>query len=265
MPFNRVIESLDIIQQLSDLPNEDDNLTADELKAKFDKGVNILKEYVFSFIDELEGPASADNIGYNGAHKTIGEALKALESAGVGTIPPDNTITTEKLQMGSVTEPKLAEELANKINATKVKFGTIIPTYTGDTTTDNGASGYVTVNKSQEHNIGFVPSAVLLFKCGQMNSSSIPLTSSVSSLRLLGLGIGQKIARDSSSFYRDEYTQYGGIAMINSPCMCNGVEVFKIDGDKIITNLYTYRNTDNNDADIYTIGTTETLYYLAIA
>lgn len=265
MPFNRTIESLDIIQQLSDLPNEDDNLTADELKARFDKGVNILKEYVFSFIDELEGPASADNIGYNGAHETIGEALKALESAGVGTIPPDDTITTAKLQDESVTEIKLALELANKINATKVKFGSITPTYTGDTTIDNGASGYVTVDKWQEHDIGFEPSAVVLFKCGQMNTNGIPLYSSTD-IYLLGLSIGEDIYKNPSSYSRHEYKQYGGVAMKDKSCKCNNKhEVFKIDGNKIITHQYTYRNTDSNDTDQYMIGTTDTLYYLAIA
>lgn len=265
MSFNRVIESLNIIQNLSDLPNEDDNLTADELKARFDKGVNILKDYVFSFIDELEGPTSADNIGYNGAHKTIGEALKALESAGVGTIPPDNTISTEKLQMGAVTEEKLAETLTNKINATKVKFGTIKPTYTGDTTTDNGASGYVTVDKWQEHDIGFEPSAVLLFKCGEMNNTSIPLSSSSRSIDLLGLGIGQVITTASSSVDRDDFVQYGGVAMKEQPCKCGAYEVFKIDGQKIKTHQFKYYNADNSSVDRYEIGTTDTLYYLAIA
>ena len=266
MSFNRVIESLNIIQNLSDLPNEDDNLTADELKARFDKGVNILKDYVFSFIDELEGPTSADNIGYNGAHKTIGEALKALESAGVGTIPPDNTISTEKLQMGAVTEEKLAETLANKINATKVKFGTIKPTYTGDTTTDNGASGYVTVDKWQEHDIGFEPSTVLLFKCGEMNDYPIPSSSSAVSMDLLGLAIGRVLERDTSSVYRKDFKQYGGIAMRDNPCMCNNLyEVFKIDGKKIRTHQYNYSNTDNSSTNRYEIGTTDTLYYLAIA
>lgn len=265
MSFNRVIESLNIIQNLSDLPNEDDNLTADELKARFDKGVNILKDYVFSFIDELEGPTSADNIGYNGAHKTIGEALKALESAGVGTIPPDNTISTDKLQMGAVTEVKLAEALVNKINATKVKFGTITPTYTGDTTVDNGASGYVTVDKWQEHDIGFEPSAVLLFKCGEMNSISIPLSSSARSINLLGLGIGQVITTASSSVDREDFVQYGGVAMKDQPCKCNSYEVFKIEGAKIKTHQFRYYNTDNSSVDRYEIGTTDTLYYLAIA
>ena len=265
MSFNRVIESLDIIQQLSDLPNEDDNLTADELKARFDKGVNILKEYVFSFIDELEGPSSANNIGYNGAHPNVGEALKALESAGVGTIPPDNTITTEKLQLGAVTELNLANELANKINATKVKFGTIKPTYTGDTTTDNGASGYVTVDKWQEHDIGFEPTAVLLFKSGKMNTNGIPLYTSTD-IYLLGLSIGEDIYRNTSSYSRHEYKQYGGVAMKDKPCMCNDKhEVFKLDGNKIMTHKYTYENTDSDDATRFKIGTTDILYYLAIA
>ena len=260
MPFNRVIESLDIIQQLSDMPNEDDNLTAEELKAKFDKGVNILKEYVFSFIDELEGSLGASNIGYDGAHPTVGEAIKSLEAAGVGTIPPDNTITNAKLQDGSVSELKLALELANKINATKVKFGSITPTYTGDTTTDNGASGYVTVDKWQTFDIGFEPSVVMLFKCGEINNRSIPITSS-RDLFLYGVAMGERFRVSD----RNEFTQYGGIATKEAPCKINNVEVFKLDGKKIMTHLYTYNNTDNSAVAKYYIGKTETLYYIAVA
>lgn len=261
MPFNRVIESLDIIQQLSDLPNEDDNLTADELKARFDKGVNILKEYVFSFIDELEGINAADNIGYNGAHPTVGEAIKKLEEAGVGTIPPDNTISTSKLQDASVTELKLATDLVNKINATKIQFGRITPTYTGDTTTDNGTSAYVTEDKWQEFDLGFAPSAVLLFKSAYLNGiRSIPLSSSTS-MFLHGLATGQRVSRSE----RSEYEQYGGVAMIDAPCMCGTHEVFKIEGSKIKTHLYSYFNENNSSANKYNIGTKEDLYYIAIA
>lgn len=262
MPFNRVIESLDIIQKLSDLPNEDDNLTADELKAKFDKGVNILKEYVFTFIDEIEGSLGASNIGYDGAHPTVGEAIKALESAGVGTIPPDNTITNAKLQDGSVSELKLALELANKINATKVKFGSITPTYTGDTTTDNGASGYVTVDKWQSFDIGFEPSAVILFRLGQIGEQKIPLNSTGSaSIRLYGFSVGQEYLRDNRG---TEYTQYGGVALKGQPCLCKNKEVFEIEGNKILTHRYVYNNTDSNSAASFDIGTTDMLYYLAV-
>ena len=260
MPFNRVIESLDIIQKLSDLPNEDDNLTADELKAKFDKGVNILKEYVFSFIDEIEGIEAASKIGYDGAHPSVGEALKALESAGVGTVPPDNTITNAKLQDESVSESKLDLELANKVNATKVKFGTITPTYTGDTTIDNGISGYVTADKWQEFDLGFEPSIVMLFKYGQINSRGIEFSSN-RNLYLYGIAMGDtfRVTR------REEFTRYGGIATKELPCKINDVEIFKIDGNKIKTHLYTYSNTNNSDVDKYYIGTKETLYYIAVA
>ena len=264
MPFNRVIESLNVIQELSDLPNEDDNLTADELKARFDKGVNILKEYVFSFIDELEGNGAANKIGYDGAHETIGEALKALESAGVGTIPPDDTITTAKIQNEAVTELKLALDLTNKINATKVKFGTITPTYTGDTTIDNGTSAYVTVDKTQEFDIGFKPSAVVLFKIDKLTEVSLLReTTGTRKIFPYGVAMGQIETRTNKC---DEFTQYGGVAMIGQPCMCNNSkEVFKIEQNKIITHQYKYNNTDNDSASQYTIGTTDTLYYIAIA
>lgn len=265
MPFNRVIERLDIIQQLSDLPNEDDNLSADELKARFDKGVNILKEYVFSFLDELEGKEASDKIGYNGAHPTIGEALKALESAGVGTIPPDNTITTAKLQEGSVTELKLATELINKINATKIQFGEIKPTYTGDTTTDNGASGYVTVDKWQEFELGFAPSVVFLFKHGEISSRGIE-AGTATKMYPFGFKTGERALASTSSFDRSDYEQYGGIATVDKLCKCNELhEVFKIDGTKLKTHRYEYVNTDNKNVDRYDIGTTDTLCYIAIA
>ena len=261
MPFNRVIESLDIIQQLSDLPNEDDNLTADELKARFDKGVNILKEYVFSFIDELESPRSANNIGYDGAHPNVGEALKALESAGVGTIPPDNTISTDKLQNGSVTEMKLALELANKINAVNVKFGELKCTYTGDNTTDNGTNSIVRVDKYQEHDIGIEASIVLLFKCGEMHGNGIEIMTNTKTY-LYGLSIGED--QYNSSAVRHEYIQYGGIATKEKACMCNNKhEVFRIEGSKIITHRYRYYASDAPAMTRYDIGKESTLYYLA--
>lgn len=264
MPFNRVIESLDIISKLADLPNEDDNLTADELKAKFDKGVNILKEYVFSFIDELEGVQAANKIGYDGAHPTLGEAVKALEAAGVGTVPPDNTITSEKLQAGAVTEEKLAPEIISQINAKEIKFGSITPTYTGSTTTDNGTSTYVTADKWQEFDIGFTPSVVFLFKVGSIAAKGAFLNSTGSvSLFPYGIAMGEKNKYDSRGA---RYFQYGGLATKDLTCMCNNMhEVFKIEGSKIKTHLYKYENTDNINVDLYELGTKETLHYIAIA
>jgi|GEM_PF-4916400 hypothetical protein len=46
MPITPFNEDLDIIQALSDEPNDDDGLTADELKAKFDEAGNHIKGYI---------------------------------------------------------------------------------------------------------------------------------------------------------------------------------------------------------------------------
>ena len=39
-------EAVNIISQLTDYPNQEDGLTADELKAKFDKAATLIKEYL---------------------------------------------------------------------------------------------------------------------------------------------------------------------------------------------------------------------------
>lgn len=262
--FSRNISDLNIIQGLSDLPNQDDNLTSDQLKAKFDEGVNILKQYVFSFLDELEGPSAAGKIGYNGAHATIGEALSALEAAGVGTVPPDNTISTAKIQDEAITEAKLASTVAEKLNAVNVKFGTITPTYTGSSSTDEGASGYITENKWQEFDIGVTSTAVILFRSGQLGDHSFSTTSDSRTSKPQGLSFGDDYHVSTSSQDRYEYTRYGGIAQTNSPCMCGSYKVFEIEGTKIKTHKLTYLNSGNNDSDRYYIGTTDTLCYIAI-
>ena len=46
MPITPFDENLDIIQALADEPNDDDGLTADELKAKFDEAGNLIKGYL---------------------------------------------------------------------------------------------------------------------------------------------------------------------------------------------------------------------------
>ena len=248
MGFSRNISSLNIIQGLSDLPNQDDNLTSDQLKAKFDEGVNILKQYVFSFLDELEDTAAAGKIGYNGDQPTVGEALAALEAAGSGTVPPDNTISTDKLQDTAVTEAKLATAVATKLNALNVKFGKITPTYTGESSTDEGASGYITTNKWQEFDIGVSPSVVILFSDSQRHESSH---------NDCGINFGYDYTGSSTKIkYR-----YGGIATSSAACMCDSYEVFEIDGSKIKTHKFEY---NPQHGDRYYLGDIDKLYYIAI-
>ena len=58
MSYTKMTDDLDIIQKLADEPNEDDGLTAAELKAKFDEAGNTLKTFVNSLIDELNNAQS---------------------------------------------------------------------------------------------------------------------------------------------------------------------------------------------------------------
>ena len=81
-----------------------------------------------------------------------------------------------------------------------------------------------------------------------------------------GFKTGERTARSTSSFDRNDYDQYGGIATVENACICNKLhEVFKIDGTKIKTHRYEYVNSDNNNVDRYYIGTNDTLCYIAIA
>jgi hypothetical protein len=55
MALTKLTADLDNIQALSDKPNEIEGLTADQLKAKFDKGANDIKDYINdTLIDELD-------------------------------------------------------------------------------------------------------------------------------------------------------------------------------------------------------------------
>jgi hypothetical protein len=55
MALTKLTADLDNIQALSDKPNEIEGLTADQLKEKFDKGANDIKDYINdTLIDELD-------------------------------------------------------------------------------------------------------------------------------------------------------------------------------------------------------------------
>ena len=88
---------------MSDRPNQNEGLTPAQLKAKFDESGNRLKSYINNtLIAELQSSASgysgAQRIGYDGASvDNIADALDQIYSAGSGTIPPDGTVSQEKL------------------------------------------------------------------------------------------------------------------------------------------------------------------------
>lgn len=105
MALPKMDKDLAIIQQLSDLPNSDDGLTADELKAKFDEAVLALKAYLN---EKLLPAVLAENIPFKQTPAiTAGDIQTAIEAvqqqiveAAIGVIPN-----------GSVTKEKLAAEV----------------------------------------------------------------------------------------------------------------------------------------------------------
>ena len=149
MAFTQLNDDLNIIQKLPDLPNDVGGLSADELKAAYDKAGILIKEYINNIlIKELESVAGAGNIGIKPIEgvsaETVQRALEILRGqlfeATAGTIPDgslitaklaDGAVTSEKLADGAVTSEKLADGAVtdakiNSISASKVSgsFGT---------------------------------------------------------------------------------------------------------------------------------------------
>jgi len=102
MAITTLTTDLDIIAALDDEPNDVSGMTAAEAKAKFDEGPNDIKDYINgTMIPELDAVHLPYDYTVTGG-QTIKEAVEEL-TAGV---MPD----------GSVTEAKLTDEVAAKLN-----------------------------------------------------------------------------------------------------------------------------------------------------
>jgi hypothetical protein len=94
--FTQLTNSLNIIQALSDLPNDTDNLTSAQLKAKFDEAVNIIKTFLNStLISELEASGASAKLGalVGGVAGNIQTFINNVEAAGTGNLPPSGSVT----------------------------------------------------------------------------------------------------------------------------------------------------------------------------
>lgn len=126
-------ENLNIIAQLSDEPNDvgTDALSADELKERFDKAGNLIKQFINEvFIPYLQSVAAAGDIGITeisgltdaSTVQTALEALKnQLDNTATGSIP-DRSLTAVKIKTGAITTNELAD---NSITASKIVAGSI--------------------------------------------------------------------------------------------------------------------------------------------
>ena len=113
MALPRPAYTANVISLLSMLPNAVNGLSGTQLKAKFDELDGEQLAYMNTVLDALESSElsneGAKSIGcnFNGTLK-VQDALDYIASAGTGTIPPDSSIGTSKLQADAVTDEKIA-------------------------------------------------------------------------------------------------------------------------------------------------------------
>lgn len=124
MAFTKFTEDLNIIQKLSNLPNETDGMSPESLKAAFDESGNITQDFINSMIDELESEG-AEKIGIHNIEGVSGDnvqgALESLKSqineAVTGNIP-DDSLNGSVLHAGAITERELG---GDSVTADKIK------------------------------------------------------------------------------------------------------------------------------------------------
>lgn len=111
-------ENLNIIQALDDLPNAVGGLTADQLKAKFDEGCNIIKNWINNTMipamrSTTAGSSGASDIGISpvvglSGYTNVQDAIEGLMDAFTTGTVPDGSVTEAKLANSAVTPDKIA-------------------------------------------------------------------------------------------------------------------------------------------------------------
>jgi microcystin-dependent protein len=121
--FTTLTDDLDVIQGLSQLPNQTDGLSYAELQAKFDEAGNSIKDYINdTLLVEMKAQGAAEKIGavVGGAAGNVQDFIDALEAAGSGTLPPNGSVT-------------------NTMMATDVKIGSLASLTTTEKSSVQGA------------------------------------------------------------------------------------------------------------------------------
>lgn len=108
MSIPKLIQDLNIIQKLSDLPNSSDGLSADELKAKFDEGANLIQTWlnetlIPALIAEKIPFAPTAEINEDNIQSAIQSVQAQVRDASTG-----------KIINGSVTKEKLSEDVQKR-------------------------------------------------------------------------------------------------------------------------------------------------------
>ena len=122
---------VEVIQKLSDLPNANEGLTAEELKARFDEAAVMLKQYIN---DTLVPAIRAANVPFQSSTTIAADNVQAAILAVQEQI---RDAVTGTLVNGSVTTEKLAEKLLERVFGGLAWVGMDEPK-----ATDNAAAGF---------------------------------------------------------------------------------------------------------------------------
>lgn len=114
MSFTRSTTDISVHQKLGDYPNQDNGITADELKKKFDYPAETLQKDLNKIVEELENENATQNIGAskldendeteNNIQAKLNKIYQATKDVTLGQIPD-----------GTITEKKLANDYANSL------------------------------------------------------------------------------------------------------------------------------------------------------
>ena len=157
MGLTKLTEDLNIISALSDLPNTEDGLTADEMKAKFDEAVNIIKNFInLTNIPELEDAinAAAQGIGFDGVG-TNSIADDAITTPKLHQTVGEEAVTTETIRDKAIIFSKLSEEVQNLLNVLQERVATAT-SLLGNVTTSYNNVLEVLNTKQPQHKTGTV-------------------------------------------------------------------------------------------------------------
>jgi hypothetical protein len=117
MAIEQFNEDVEVISKLGDLPNQDDGLTAEELKAKFDQASIAIKNFINNVlvpvINELEAAKDPEYI--YGLDTTLSVGGRAAEAAAVGAALAKKfgNVDTVPIENGGTGAPNATEARAN--------------------------------------------------------------------------------------------------------------------------------------------------------
>lgn len=121
MSFTKSTTDISVHQKLGDYPNQDNGMTADELKKKFDYPAETLQNDLNKIVEELENENATQSIGAskldendeteNNVQAKLDKIYQATKDVTLGQIPD-----------GTITEKKLASDYANSL-AKKEELG----------------------------------------------------------------------------------------------------------------------------------------------